>query len=211
MKNREKSIAFEYAYQPRMAIVKQETLHGLPSQEIINDQIRTIIPLKPSVDNIQVDLVGRRFADKPDGHFCDRTFVIKDDEVENFEIRSTADEKDRYKIKAMVTRERVGGVAFLVDLDILYVLGLPMTIDGISANFINIVRENTELYRQCIKVETCWTGYSVNIVNYSDALLLIAGIRYDSGSWTRFSIEVAGNDCYQMYCRDCELHFIERR
>lgn len=214
MKDREKSISFEYAYQQQMIIVKQETLHGLPSQEIINEKILTIIPPKPEAEKIQVDLIGRRFSDKPEGYFSNKYFVIKDGEVENLEIRSAGDEKGRYKINAIVTlREHTGGVALLVDFDILYMLGTAddWTIDGISANSINIIKENTDIFRPYIKIEPDWTGCLMTFVNYSDALLLIAGIRYNNGSWNKFSIEVAGNDRYSLYGRDCEIHYIERR
>ena len=214
MKDREKSISFEYAYQQQMTIVKQETLHGLPSQEIINEKILTIIPPKPEAEKIQADLIGRRFADKPDGYFSNKYFMIKEGEVENLEIHSAGDEKGRYKINAIVTlREHTGGVALLVDFDILYMLGTAddWTIDGISANSINIIKENTELFRPYIKIEPTWLGSSMNFVNYSDALLLIAGIIYNQGSWHKFSIEVAGNDRYNLYGKDCEIHFIERR
>ena len=219
MKDREKSTSFEYAYQQQMAIVKQETLHDLPSQEIINEKILTIIPPKPEADKIQVDLIGRRFVDKPDGYFSGRKFIITEGEVENLEIRSAADEKGRYKINAIVTlREHTGGVAFLVDLDILYMLGTAddWAIDGVSANSINILKENTELLRQYIKIEpdNSWSDHYY-IVNYSDALLLIAGTRYyitfNGYIWEKFSIEVAGNDRYSLGCKDLEIHFIERR
>ena len=143
LKDLDKAISFEYAYQQQMMLVKQGALQGLPSQDIINEKILTIIPPKPMADKVKADLVNRRFADQADGYFSNKTFVIKEGEIENLEIRSAADEKGRYKINAVVTlREHTGGVAFLVDLDILYMLGTAddWTIDGISANSINVVK-----------------------------------------------------------------------
>lgn len=211
-KKRNDAMSFEWAYQQTM---NDRIERGLPSQLRINEKILTIIPPKPTTDKIQCDLVGRSFEDNPDGYFAGKVKKIKTDDIREIKILSESEENGMYRLNATILlQERVGSAAFNINMDIIYVLGDAddWTIDGVSANSINIVK--TGQYDKYITSQLDKFFNRLILTNYSDVTLIVGGIKYDpyDKSWYKFSVDVSGNRWERISsCADYEIHFVERR
>lgn len=223
--NPEKMLQFEYAYRQQKDFDRQYVEHGLPSQALINEKILTIIPPKPTQDQMKLDLVGRTFRDKAGGYFESRNFTILNDEVQAITILSETEGRNIYRINADITlQERAGSATFVVNMDIVYVLkeADDWLVDGISANSIDIVR--TGSYDKYLSATITHPLYgSLNLTNYSDMTLIVGGVILagEQHKWLRFCVDVKGNSTYSIgggifskFCTDVqefEVHFVERR
>lgn len=222
----EKSLQFEYAYQLQKEFDRQYVEHGLPSQALIDEKILTIIPPKPTPEQMRQDLVGHTFRDKAGGYFETRNFTILNDEVRSVAVLSETEGSNIYRINAEVSlQERVGSAAFVVNMDIVYVLkddADDWLIDGISANSIAIV--TTGSYDKYLSASIIHPLYgSLKLTNYSDMTLIVGGVvlAKEQHKWLRFCVDVDGNSTYNIgggifsrFCQDVqdfEIHFVERR
>lgn len=222
--NYEQASAFDYAYKTQLAIYEAEEIQGIPYSIEIENKIHTIIPPKPSIDKIKLDLVGHTWQDRPDGYFPSKKEIIKSGSVKNINILSEKENNDTYTLNTTIfLQERVGSATFILDADIKYLLGDndDWMIDHLGINSVDI-KKTGEFNKYITSTLSCpWVDHQLDLKNHSDATLIVGGIylaTYPKG-WNKFYAEIGPNSSERIGgmgsgigdVLEYEIHFVERR
>jgi len=218
--NYEKTTKFEYAYYAKKDFDKQETLHGIPNQQEINNLILTVIPPKPNIEKIKQDLIGRKITEQPDGYHRQGWYwEIKEGEIKEIQIISENKQGNDYLFTVCLILQ-ADGSAHEAFVNLTYVLRQndDWIIDFLENKQVNIVR--TGKYDNCLTSQRQgWSGeYYLEFTNHCDVALVVGGVVLSEfgGEWKKFSTIVDANGTksvgglFSVSVKDYQIHFIER-
>ncbi len=224
LSNYKDAAEFDYAYRAQREMYEGEELHGIPLTLEVDEMIRTIIPPKPGLETIKLDLVGRSWQDKPEGYFGQEKNTIKQGSVKNVEILSQTESKDVYNLHAIISiQDRLGSATYLLDADIRYLLGDAdeWKIDQLGINSVDV--ERTGLFNKYItaRLTQPWVDNQLDLTNNSDATLIVGGLflaDYPDG-WHKFCVDIEPNSTERVggmwsgigNITQYEIDFVERK
>ena len=164
-------------------------------------RIKSIIPSKPSPQQIQKDLVGHSLSEGIENgyHSSSWRWKIEEGEISNFNIESVlTDLPDEYILVADMRLTGESGKAYNAKVKISYVLpqDRDWTIEFAQSQGMYIV--NTGKYDDCIHAELSsgWLGSSYIIENDCEIALEVGGRVLEYGGWKKFSVTISPHSNY---------------
>jgi hypothetical protein len=218
--NYEKNTKFEYAYQGYISAHPTEEEDVAPLVSQINKLILSIIPPKPDVEKIKLDLVGRKIMEqRPDHQFTGWKWLVKENDIKDIHIVGEKKQGDDCLFEVRLILQAEGG-AYEVNINLTYVLRQydDWKLDFLENKEVNIVK--TGKYDNCITTQIKgWSGeFQVEFTNNCDVALLIGGavLSEFGGEWKYFSKIVEANGeghvggLFSISVKDYKIHFIEK-
>ncbi len=218
--NFEKNLQFEYAFnQYYNANIKVENSY-IQLEKQVNKQIANIIPPKPDIEKVCLDLVGRKFTEKETVEFPNLSWEITDNLIKQCDIISEEQCGDEYTYNIHLILQENGG-KYEVDIHLFYVLfdnESDWKIDFVESKGLKVIR--TGKYNGCItaNIEGINYEYSLNLVNHCDVELVIRGqvLNQSTNKWQDFIKIIKPNGKETVGCwfflsvEDFRIDFIER-
>ena len=209
---------FNYAFQSQRKTVSPPNWDE--DNDLINEQILTIIPPKPNTKRIQKDLLGRKITEQPNGYHRQGWYwEIKDGDIKDIQIINESKQRNNYLFQVYLILQAEGG-AHEVLINLTYVLRRndDWTIDFLESQEVNILR--TGKYDNCITLQRKgWSGeYYLEFANHCDVALVVGGVILSEfgGEWQKFStiVDASGTSSvgglFSVSIRDYLIHFVER-
>lgn len=185
--------------------------------EFVMAKVRTIIPYKPSSQQIQNDLVGRSLLEGVEDGYYDRSWrwVIKEGEISDFSIENVSeDTQQAYRIIANMRLTSEVGKAFDAKVEIRYILPQndDWTMEYVQSKGLQIVKTNQ--YVGCIKdymntSDTRIFNTEFRADNTCDKALEIGGKILNHDGWYKFSEVIGPHGFYRCYAIDYKLDYVE--
>ena len=197
--NYEKTAKFEYAYNAKKEFSEQRMMQGIPNQMEINDLILAIIPIKPNLEKMRTDLVGRTITKNGDIYRQVRKFKAdSEQQISNVTIIKEEVNGDNYTIDVFLELSNDASV-YVAELTVNYFLGRndDWTIEYIHAK--RLETKATGKYNDCIIHSFGNGGFMtqcVSLTNNCDVPLLVEGILMTGyeREWLPFEILVESNN-----------------
>jgi hypothetical protein len=174
--------------------------------------IRSIVPPKPGINQIQKDLVGHSLSEGVDNGYYPSTWqwVIRESEISDFAIdKVLSDTPKEYLIIAKMRLTSEVGKSFDATVKIRYLLpdDDDWSIDFIQSQGMYIVK--SLLYNDCVKLEK--GDYWYYLVNKCDVALEVGGKELHYHGWEKYVHVVPAHSKYCMYYPDeITIDYVER-
>ena len=190
-------------------------MSGLVNKSTVLKYIKSIIPPKPSINQIQQDLIGHSLSEGVDNgyypsYWC---WTIKEGEVSDFTIEQVlTNTKKEYCIIANMRITSMVGKAYDAKVKISYVLPETddWTMEFVNSEGMHIIK--TGKYDNLVKLEK--DEYYYYIRNNSDISLEVGGISLywvttSRQDWCRFS-EIIAPHSYKQFNDETYIDYVER-
>lgn len=174
--------------------------------------IRSIIPPKPDINQIQKDLCGHSLSEGVDNGYYPSTWqwIISEGEISDFVIdKVLSDTPKEYLIITKMRLTSEVGKAFDATVKIRYILpdDDDWSIDFIQSQGMYIVK--TLMYNDCVKLEK--GDYWYYLVNQCDIALEIGGKELQYHGWEKYVHVVPAHSNHCMYNPDdIIIDYVER-
>lgn len=179
--------------------------------------IKSIIPPKPSINQIQRDLIGHSLSEGVDNGYYPSNWrwVIAEKEISDFHIINTLSEtQTEYLFIAKMRLTSEVGKAFDATVKIRYILpdDDDWTIDFIQSQGLYIIK--TGYYGDCIKSHVYFGAFSWSfcLENNCERALEVGGKVLENGTWKKFSVVVGSHDTSSVgwVVEDGYIDYVER-
>lgn len=179
--------------------------------------IKSIIPPKPSIKQIQQDLIGHSLSEGVNNGYYPSSWrwVIAEKEISDFHIINTLSEtQTEYLFIAKMRLTSEVGKAFDATVKIRYILpdDDDWTIDFIQSQGLYIIK--TGYYGDCIKSHVYFGAFSWSfcLENNCERALEVGGKVLENGTWKKFSVVVGSHDTSSVgwVVEDGYIDYVER-
>lgn len=189
-------------------IAKASRSNDIPEPVMV--KVRTIVPSKPDVSQIQKDLVGRSLQEGVDQGYYSSSWkwTIRENEISDFKIETVlSDTPNEYLLEASMRLTSEMGKAFDTKVRIRYVLPQndDWTIDFVKSLGMYIVKTNT--YRGCIDVEPDNGYFTIN--NQCDKALEVGFTELYYGEWQKSSKIINPYGSFHEYASELKIDYVE--
>lgn len=218
VKEHEAEILEKYSYNYKQQVKFSDALCSDINQDLANEakslsiaeeipepvmaKVRTIIPSKPNILQIQKDLVGHSLSEGvEDGYYSSGwRWVIKDGEISNFHIESVlSDTPKEYLFVANMRLTNEVGKSFDAKVKVRYVLPQndDWAIEFVQSLGLSIVR--TQVYLNCIRtnLDSYWSV--LRIENNCDTALEVGLKILKYNEWKKTSTIINPHDSESLY------------
>lgn len=170
--------------------------------EPVMAKVRTVIPSKPNILQIQKDLVGHSLSEGvDDGYYSSGwRWVLKNGEISNFRIESIlSDTPKEYLFVANMRLTNEVGKSFDAKVKVRYVLPQndDWTIEFVQSLGLSIVK--TQVYNNCIRTDLDSYWSVLRIENNCDTALEVGLKIFKYNEWKKISVIVNPHNSESLY------------
>lgn len=174
--------------------------------------MKSIIPTKPDISQIQKDLIGHSLSEGVENGYYSSSWrwLIENNEISEFHIDKTlTDNANEYMIIAKMRLTSDVGKAFNATVKIRYILpdDDDWIIDFTQSQGMYIVK--THLYDDCVTVEK--DGWWYYLRNQCDVALEVGGKELEYNGWKKYCHVISAHNSYCIYNPDdIIIDYVER-